>query len=202
MKKIPYLRQEFIKPEIVLKEIEYTTDHTFEYVDICQVKDGRNATVSKKKMIKILNEDTLELEQLLKGLSPEVNKIIAIDSGTIVTCSIREVLMFKYGTNKQYYFDKLIKIIENPDEMIFDIRALPENRFAVAFDKHVDIYKGTDDYSLITKYEHDKNIYFNLLLVLDDGKRMISIGDNESVWYCYKNYQVETRLEIKLVEKR
>lgn len=94
------------KPEMIFNEIAYTIDHTFEYVDLCQVKDARFASVSRKRMIKILNKDTLELEQLIKVLPPEVYKIIAIDSGSLVACSNEEVLIFKYGNNKQYYFDK------------------------------------------------------------------------------------------------
>ena len=94
------------KPEMIFNEIAYTIDHTFEYVDLCQVKDARKASVSRKRMIKILNKDTLELEQLIKVLPPEVYKIIAIDSGSLVACSNEEVLIFKYGNNKQYYFDK------------------------------------------------------------------------------------------------
>ena len=182
-------------------KLAYTIAHTFEYVDLCQVKDARFASVSRKRMIKILNKDTLELEQLIKGLPPEVYKIIAIDSGSLVACSNEEVLIFKYGNNKQYYFDKTIETNKDFNECFFDLASLPNNRFAVSLDRSVNIYKGSDDYSMIAKYEQDRNLKFCFLIVLTDDKRMISIGDSDSVWYCYKNYQLETRLEINLLKQ-
>ena len=121
-----------------IKSIKTITGHTHNVYSLLHLKDGRVASCSWDKTIRIYDpSNDYHCDQVIKRHSESITSICQLDDGTIVSCSGDRTIMISDYTIKNAHDDWIAKVI-----------TLPNNRIAsCSKDNRIKIWKSNPQYS-------------------------------------------------------
>ena len=168
-----------------IKSIKTITGHTNSVYSLLHLKDGRVASCSDDKTIRIYDpSNDYHCDQVIKRHSESITSICQLDDGTIVSCSYDKSIMIGDYTIKNAH-----------DGWIWKVITLPNNRIAsCSYDKTIKIWKSNPPYSdtpIKVLEGHSNSV--NSLLYIKERDVMISGSDdgtlrlwNMSTYQCDK----------------
>ena len=165
-----------IQKKIIIQNVKTSkiiTDHTDSIYSLLRLKDGRVASCSSDKTIRIYDpyNDYYCCDQVIKRHSKRINSICHLDDGTIVSCSDDKSIMIENYTIKNAHNDEINKVI-----------TLPNNRLAsCSDDKTIKIWKSNKPYSdtpIKILIGHTNKV--NSLLYIKERDFMISWSHDET----------------------
>ena len=171
--------------EINIEQVKTITGHTDSVNSLLHLKDGRVASCSIDKTIRIYDpSNDYHCDQVIERHNYGIRSICQLDDGTIVSCSDDKSIMIGDYTIKNAYDDCIWKVI-----------TLPNNRIAsCSKDMTIKIWKSNPPYSdtpIKVLREHSRGV--NSLLYIKERDVMISGSDEVTrrIWNMSK-YQCET----------
>ena len=176
------------KKEIKIEEVKTITDHTDSVYSLLRLKDGRVASCSYDKTIKIYDpSNDYHCDQVIKRHSYGIYSICELDDGTIVSCSWdRSIIIGDYTINNAH------------DDTIWKVITLPYNRIAsCSLDKTIKIWKSNPPYSdipIIVLKGHNSSV--SSLLYIKERDIMISGSEDDTLLlWNMSTYQCMTVME-------
>ena len=124
--------------EINIEQVKTITDHAKYVNSLLHLRDGRVASCSWDKTIRIYDpSNDYHCDQVIKRHSEGITSICQLDDGTIVSCSNDRTIMIGDYTIKNAHDDCITKVI-----------TLPNNRIAsCSYDDTIKIWKSNPPYS-------------------------------------------------------
>ena len=171
-----------------IKNIKTITGNTGYVYSLLHLKDGRVASCSNDKTIRIYDpSNDYHCDQVIERHSESINSICQLDDGTIVSCSDDKSIMIGDYTINNAHDDLILKVI-----------TLPNNRIAsCSADKTIKIWKSNPPYSDIpikVLEGHINNVIS--LLYIKERDVMISGSDDETLrLWNMSTYQCENVIE-------
>ena len=158
------------KKEIKIEEVKTITDHTASVYSLLRLKDGRVASCSYDKTIRIYDPfNDYHCDQVIKRHCYCIYSICELDNGTIVSCSWDKSIIIGDYTIKDAH-----------DGWIWKVITLPNNRIAsCSFDNTIKIWESNQPYSdipIIVLEGHNSSV--ESLLYIKERDIMIS-GSND-----------------------
>ena len=174
--------------EINIKEVKTFTEHTDNVNSLLQLKDGRVASCSDDKTIRIYDpSNDYHCDQVIKRHSEGIPSICQLDDGTIVSCSHDESIMIGDYTIKNAH-----------DYLIYKVITLPNNRIAsCSYDKTIKIWKSNPPYSDIPIKVLREHSYYVISLLYIKERDVIISGSRDKTLYLWNmsTYQCDKVLE-------
>ena len=159
--------------EINIEEVKTITDHSSYVTSLLLLKDGRVASCSYDKTIRIYDpSNDYHCDQVIKRHSNYITSICELADGTIVSCSWDKSIIIGDYTIKDAHDYYICKVI-----------TLPNNRIAsCSFDNTIKIWKSNPPYSdkpIIVLKGHSNTVCS--LLYIKERDIMISCSDDYSL---------------------
>ena len=152
--------------EINIEQVKTITDHTGCVYSLLHLRDGRVASCSDDKTIRIYDpSNDYHCDQVIKRHSEGITSICQLDDGTIVSCSWdKSIMIGDYTINNAH------------DSLILKVITLPNNRIAsCSGDKTIKIWKSNPPYSdTPIKVLREHSSLVNSLLYIKERDVMIS----------------------------
>ena len=105
--------------EINIKEVKTFTEHTDNVNSLLRLKDGRVASCSDDKTIRIYDpSNDYHCDQVIKRHNDSITSICQLDDGTIVSCSEDRTIMLNNYTIKNAHDGWIYKVITLPNNRI------------------------------------------------------------------------------------
>ena len=171
-----------------IKSIKTITGHTDYVNSLLHLKDGRVASCSDDKTIRIYDpSNDYHCDQVIKRHSEGIQSICQLDDGTIVSCSDDKSIMIGDYTIKNAHDDWIWKVI-----------TLPNNRIAsCSYDKTIKIWKSNPPYSdtpIKVLREHSNSV--NSLLYIKERDVMLSGSRDDTLrLWNMSTYQCDKVIE-------
>ena len=123
--------------EINIEQVKTITDHASSVDSLLHLRDGRVASCSYDKTIRIYDpSNDYHCDQVIKRHSENITSICQLDDGTIVSCSYDKSIIIGDYTIKSAH-----------DYLIHKVITLPNNRIASCSDnKTIKIWKSHPPY--------------------------------------------------------
>ena len=164
------------------------TDYTAGVNSLLRLKDGRVASCSTDKTIRIYNpSNDYHCDQVLQRHSKGIRSICELIDGTIVSCSRDKSIMIGDYTINNAHNDTIRKII-----------TLPNNRIAsCSLDKTIKIWKSNKPYSdtPIKVLEGHSNKVLSLLYIKERDIMISGSGDETLLLWNMSSYQCNTTIK-------
>ena len=184
---IKYFNEYYINNNKQIKKDNVTlfktiTDHTADVTSLLRLKDGRVASCSTDKTIRIYNpSNDYNCDQVLQRHNNGIPSICELEDGSIVSCSDDKSIMIGDYTINNAHNDIINKVI-----------TLPNNRIAsCSWDKTIKIWKSNkpyDDTPIKVLEGHSEEV--NSLLYIKERDIMISGSiDGTLLLWNMSNYQ-------------
>ena len=174
--------------EINIEQVKTITGHTGYVNSLLHLKDGRVASCSVDKTIRIYApSNDYHCDQVIKRHNYCISSICQLEDGTIVSCSFDRTIMIGDYTIKNAHDSYILKVI-----------TLPNNRIAsCSQDKTIKIWKSNPPYSDIpikVLKGHSNSVYS--LLYIKERDVMISGSDDKTLrLWNMSTYQCITVIE-------
>ena len=173
-----------------IKEVQSIKEHTNKVTSVILLQDGRLASCSTDKTIRIININTSQCEIIIRGHQKAVTYISQLDNGKLISCSCDKSI--KVWSIAQNTFELEETIEEAHNDLILKIIALSQNRMGTcSADNTIKIWNSNKPYNLSSKLEGHTD-WVNSIIQLK-GKEILvsgSGGDDGSlrIW-CLKTYK-------------
>ena len=159
--------------EINIEQVKTITGHTAYVNSLLHLRDGRVASCSSDKTIRIYDpSNDYHCDQVIKRHSEVIQSICQLDDGTIVSCSDdKSIMIGDYTINNAH------------DNCIWKVITLPNNRIAsCSYDYSIKIWKSNPPYSdtpIKVLTGHSNDVYS--LLYIKERDVMISGSWDETL---------------------
>lgn len=166
----------FIKEEVDLskiKEMRSIDAHKLNIKSLIILSDGRMASCSHDKTIKIYNIHTYKCEVIINKNIDEVEGIAQLDNNILI-CGTKERKVHFFTIDKREY--KPFHTINEVDpENIENIKSLSNNRYATYSRKYIQIWNGKEPYNKLAVL--DKHSFgVSALIQLKEKEILVSSG--------------------------
>lgn len=179
-----------------IKEIQSIKEHANKVTSVILLQDGRLASCSTDRTIRIINIQTFQSDIIIKGHLKAVTYINQLDNGKLISCSCDKSI--KIWSISQTTFELEHSIEDAHDDLILKIISLSQNRMATcSADKTIKIWNSNKPYSLSVNLEGHTD-WVNSIIQLKGKEILISGsgGDDGSlrIW-CLKTYKCKKVLK-------
>ena len=190
---IKYFNEYYINNNKQIKKDNVTlfktiTDHTDYVNSLLRLKDGRVASCSDDKTIRIYNpSNDYHCDQVLQRHSTFISSICELIDGTIVSCSNDKSIMIGDYTINNAHNDRINKVI-----------TLPNNRIATCSDDQtIKIWKSNKPYSdtPIKVLEGHSDEVTSLLYIKERDIMISGSGDGTLLLWNISNYQCDKTIK-------
>ena len=170
---IKYYNEYNIVESVKIEDVKTITDHTDSVYSLLHLRDGRVASCSDDKTIRIYDpSNDYHCDQVIKRHRNGIRSICQLDDGTIVSCSYdRTIMIGDYTINNAH------------DNWIYKVITLPNNRIAsCSKDKTIKIWKSNPPYSdTPIKVLEGHNSGVNSLLYIKERDIIVSGSTIETI---------------------
>lgn len=160
---------------------------------LIRLKDNRIATSSEDKTIFIINpKNNYHCDISFKVNKEELNSIIQIDNGYLVSASLNYIELWKIGkTSHEFLASYQVYSNINKNYQVEEIVALSNNRIAVEINPTILIYKGDTPFQStpIHKITFSKDENIGLIYYLREKEIIISTTLEKIYFLCGVTYQ-------------
>ena len=183
----------FIKEDVDLskiKDIKSIDAHKLNVKSLIILKDGRIASCSHDKTIKIYNIQTYKCEVIINKNIDEVEGIAQLENNILI-CGTKERKVHFFKIDKKEY--QLIHTINEVDpENIENIISISNNRYATYSRKFIQIWNGNEHYNKLAVL--DKHSFgVSALIHLKEKEMLVSSGLDKTLrLWNLSNYECIT----------
>lgn len=174
-----------------IKEIARNSSHTKQVRSLIILTDGRLASASWDKTIRIFNLNNLSCEKIIKTSQWLINNIALLDNGQIISCSFDQSIKI-WNINKT--FCTCIHTIDKAHSLyITKVISLTKNRIASSsYDSLIKIWNSQPNYNLIQTLKGHHAIIKSMIQI-KDKEILLSFSEDKVIiiWNLF-TYQCET----------
>lgn len=169
-----------------LRIIKVISEHSSYVASLCLLKDGRFASASKDKTIKIFDLESYECEMTIIGHLETVSTLCLLDNGILVSGSADKTIKF-WSIGKSLYTCQ--HTISKHSQYILKVVKLSRERLgSISVDRTAMVHQSHPPYSTLKVFESVSDFFTSIIelknksfLVFGDAR--ISFYDN-STYYC------------------
>ena len=167
-------------------------EHTNSVTSLCVLSDGRLASCSSDKSIKVYNKETYECELTIKGHTEGVVYISLLANGYLASSSLKEIKIWEI--TKDTY--QCIQTLAGHGGWVKKVIQLKDNRIAsCSNDKTIKIWKYNSMYECIKTLKEHTNAVFSII-ELKNKKSFVSGGGDKTLrFWNNETYECEKVIE-------
>lgn len=155
---------------------------------ICLLKDGRLASSSRDKVIKIYNLSTYKQELVLDGHNDSVVYLCLLDKGYLASSSKDKSI--KIWSITENFYKCLITIHEHEDCPFKIVQVSNDRMISCAWDKRINIIKSSVPFKCIKRL-NAKGLYVHSVIELKNKRHIVSSSDKTIRFWNNITYECE-----------